>query len=99
MNPTIEKSPAPVGPTSSGGGACGSLEEADTHIQTGSCHANPHDDAKTANHSDHVHSVADLRFGNGRHGDFRNCFHVTPSTDDPLRRGPPVQTNFKEFMK
>jgi hypothetical protein len=31
-----------------------SLEEADTHIQAGSCQAHEHDHAKTANHSDHI---------------------------------------------
>jgi hypothetical protein len=61
----------------SGRGARASLEEAGTHIQTVSCHANGHDDAKTANHGEHIHSVVNVRFGNGLRGDFGNRVHVT----------------------
>ena len=99
MNPVSEKSPAPSAAVAlSGRGARASLEEADTHIQPGSCQANAYDDAKTANYSDHVHSGVNLRFGNGRRGDFGNRFHVTLQIE-PLRRGLPVQNNFKEFME
>jgi hypothetical protein len=77
VNPVSEKVAGSAAVALAGRGARASLEEADTHIQTGSCQANAHDDSKTANHSDHVHNVVNLRFGNGRREDFGNRFHVT----------------------
>ena len=49
----------------------GSLEEADAHIQAGSCQAREHDHAETANYSDHIQNVdVGSRFRNGRRGNF-----------------------------
>jgi hypothetical protein len=48
-------------------------EEADAHIQAGSCHANEHHQYKTANDSEHIPGPdAGLNFGCGLLGTFCN---------------------------
>jgi hypothetical protein len=54
----------------SGRGPHGSLEEADTYIQAGSCQTHEHDHAQTTNHSHRMQNVARFRLGNGLRRNF-----------------------------
>ena len=56
-------------------GAGASLEEADTQIQTVSCHAQERDDSKAANDGDQIQSEVSLRLGNSLRGNLRDSLH------------------------
>jgi len=56
-------------------GAGASLEEADTQIQTVSCHAQERDDSKAANDGDQIQSEVSLRLGNSLRGNLRDRLH------------------------